>query len=74
MLKRIKYRFLLGDPRSSAEERIWIFTITKIKADIKLPKIACDSSRTTKMHDSLPLPLFSLEMILIAFGRFWKIE
>jgi hypothetical protein len=60
----------LGDPRGCAEERIGIFTITKIKADIKLPEIVCDNSRTTKMHDSLPLPLFSREMILIVFGRF----
>jgi hypothetical protein len=64
----------LGDPRDCAEERIKTFTIIKIKADIKLPEIVCANSRAIKMHDSLPLPLFSREPILAAFGLFWKIE
>jgi hypothetical protein len=74
MLKRIKYRFLSDGLRVIADERIKIFTITKIKTAVKLPGIVCDNSRTTKMHDSLPLQVFSRETILASFGRLWKIE
>jgi hypothetical protein len=69
MLKRIRYRFLSGDLRVGADERIEIFTITKIKAAVKLPGIIFDNPRITKMHDFLPLQLFSRETILAAFGH-----
>jgi hypothetical protein len=36
LLKQIRYRFLSGDLRVGADERIEIFTITKIKAAVKL--------------------------------------
>jgi hypothetical protein len=66
--------FLSDDPRVSADEFIEIFPITKIKAAAKLLEIIFNNSLTVKMHDSLPLSLFSRETILAAFGHLWKIE
>jgi hypothetical protein len=73
-LKQIRYRFLSGELRVDADERIAIFTITKIKAAVKLLGTVFDNFRITQMHDSLPLRLFSRETILAAFGHLWKIE
>jgi hypothetical protein len=66
-------QFLSGNLRVRGDEYIEIFTITKIKAAAKLPGIVFDNSRTTGMHDSLPLQLFSLKTILAALGHLWKI-
>jgi hypothetical protein len=58
LLKRIRYRFVIGFHIDSTEERI-TFSIDQIRSAGHLSPILFDDSRASKMHDSLPLEMFS---------------
>jgi hypothetical protein len=62
LLKRIRYRLLKISKVISGKSRI-DFCIDRIKAGRFLSPIVFDNSQETKMHDSLPLELFSAKTL-----------
>jgi hypothetical protein len=69
LLKRIRYRLLSSDFRIGVNGDERDFLISTIQTIAQVPPAVFDNSRMTKMHDSLPLHLFSRQPILEAFER-----
>jgi hypothetical protein len=69
--KRIGYQLLSGEFLVAPGGSTHIFTITRIHAVAQLLAVVFDNSRIRKMHDSLPLHLFSREMVLSVFTAQW---
>jgi hypothetical protein len=59
LLKRIRYRLLSADFRIGVNGHERDFAISAIQIMAQIPQVIFDNSRMTKMHDSLPLHLFS---------------
>jgi hypothetical protein len=59
LLKRIRYRLLSADFRINVNGDERDFAISAIQTIAQIPQVVFNNSRMTKMHDSLPLHLFS---------------
>jgi hypothetical protein len=75
LVKRVRYRFVHGSEFSIGfgVEDIR-FSLDRIKAAGFLPPVVFENSRITKMHDSLPLELFSPVTFACILEREWAPE
>jgi hypothetical protein len=69
LLKRIRYRLVSADFRIGVNGDERDFAISAIQIIAQSPQVVFDNSRTTKMHNSLPLHFFSKQPIIAAFEK-----
>ena len=70
MLKRARYMILKKIPLAiSIQENTSIFSHTILELQLKIPSIVFNDSPITKMHDILPLTLFSIENLFTLYDN-----
>jgi hypothetical protein len=66
-LGRIRYRLLSSDFTIGVNENLKAFSRFYFQMAAQVPPVVFDNARITKMHNSLPVQLFSRQPIVAAF-------
>lgn len=69
LMKRARYRIVSSDIRIGYKEKYIDVKISDFEKKLNLPKIVFNNCNLTKMHDSLPLELFSIKSFLTLYDN-----